>query len=113
MTNNKNRNLRWILPYIAAAWGLLFAFVGFSEFYNVKFAGRESAYPFGPINENPWYYQSASVYAGYNLVSGLLFLAASLLTVGAAIKKNKPLAVWGIGLIFLFFTVELISSSIQ
>ncbi len=113
MTNNSNSKLLWTLPYVIVAFGLLFAFMGLSEFYNVKIAKEESAYPFGPINENPWYYQSASTYANYNLTSGLLFLAASILITWATIKKSKGLVVLGICLTMLFFIAELVSSKTQ
>ena len=52
MTNKTNSKLLGTLAYVVAAFGLLFTFIGLSEFYNVKIAGQESAYPFGPINEN-------------------------------------------------------------
>ena len=113
MTNNNNSKLLWTLPYVIVAFGLLFAFMGLSEFYNLKIAKEESAYPFGPINENPWYYQNASIYASYNLTSGLLFLAASLLTTWATIKRNKRLVVLGICLTILFFIAQLLSSKTQ
>lgn len=113
MTNNNNSKLLWTIPYIIVAVGLLFAFMGLSEFYNVKIAGQESAYPFGPINENPWYYQNASVYANYNLTSGLMFLTASLLTAWATIKKNRTLVILGISLTILFFIADLVSSKVQ
>ena len=87
--------------------------MGLSEFYNVKFAKEESAYPFGPINDNPWYYQNASIYASYNLTTGLLFLAASILTTWATVKKNKRLVVLGICLTILFFLTQLLSSKTQ
>ncbi|WP_301929532.1 hypothetical protein [Ferruginibacter sp.] len=113
MTNKSNSKLIWTLPYVVAAFGLLFAFIGLSEFYNVKIAGQESAYPFGPINENQWYYQNASIYANYNLTSGVVFLTVSLFLVWATIKKSKTLVIWGIGLIILFFIAELVSSKVQ
>lgn len=113
MTNNSNSKLFWTLPYVVVAFGLLFAFMGLSEFYNVKIAGKASAYPFGPINENQWYYQNASVYANYNLISGLMFLIASLLTVWATIKKNKTIVILGISLTILFFIADLVSSKVQ
>ena len=113
MTNNSNSKLVWTLPYVLVAFGLLFAFMGLSEFYNVKIAGQASAYPFGPINENQWYYQNASVYANYNLTNGLMFLTASLLTVWATIRKNRTLVILGIFLIILFFIADLVSSKVQ
>jgi len=112
MTNNSNSNFFWTLPYVVAAFGFLFAFVGLSEFYNVKIAGQASAYPFGPINENQWYYQNASVYANYNLTSGLIFLTASLLTAWATIKKNRTLVILGISLTILFFIADSVSSKV-
>jgi hypothetical protein len=113
MTNNNNSKFLWTLPYVIAAFGLLFAFMGLSEFYNVKIAKEESAYPFGLINDNPWYYQNASLYASYNLTSGLLFLAASILTTWATIKKNKRLLVLGTCLTIIFFLAQLLSSITQ
>lgn len=113
MTNNSNSKLLWTLPCLVVAFGLLLAFMGLSEFYNVKIAGETSAYPFGPINENQWYYQNASVYANYNLTSGIMFLTASVVTVWATIKKNRPFVILGIGLTILFFIAELVSSKIQ
>ena len=113
MTNNKSNKLLWTLPYIVVIFGVLFAFIGFSEYYNVKIAGHESEYPFGPINENQWYYKNASIYASYNLVSGIMFLAALLLTVWATIKKNKNYVIVGISLTILFFIAEQISRTIQ
>lgn len=113
MTNNKDRKLHWTLPFVIAAFGLLFSFIGLSEFYNMKFAGHESAYPFGSINENQWYYQDAAIYTSYNLTSGLVFLATSLLTILATIKKSKSLIIWGAGLTIFFFTAEFISCNVQ
>jgi hypothetical protein len=112
MTNKNNSKLLWTLPYVIVAFGLLFAFMGLSEFYNVKIS-KESAYPFGPISDNPWSYQNASVYAKKNLTSGLLFLTASILTVWATIKRNNRLLISGIWLTILFFMIHLISSNAQ
>lgn len=113
MTNNSSSKIFWTLLYVVVAFGLLFAFMGLSEFYNVKIAGQAFAYPFGPINENQWYYQNASVYANYNMISGLMFLTASVLTVWAIIKKNRTLVILGISLTIIFFIAELVSSKVQ
>ena len=113
MTNSNNSNFFWTSAYIIIVFGLLFAYIGLSEFYNIKIAGHESAYAFGIVNENQWYYQNASVYASYNLTSGLMFLATSLLTAWGTIKKNKTIVILGFCLAIFFFIVELISSKVQ
>ena len=113
ITKNKNNKLLWTLPYIFVAVGLLFAFIGLSEFYNIKIAGKETSYPFGHINDNPWYYQSAATYATYNLTSGTLFLIASTVTIWATIKKSRMPLILGITMTIIFFTVELISGKVQ
>ncbi len=83
--------------YIIVVAGLLFSLMGLSEFYNIQIAGHESAYPFGAINENQWYYQNATVYSTYNLISGLLFLLTFIISAWATIKKNRKTLLMSIG----------------
>ena len=98
----------YIVISVVVLIGLLFAFIGLSEFYNVSFGGEESAYAFGPINENQWYYQSAAVYKTYNLISGLLFLLSSTLTIWATImKKGKGIILGAVLITFLFLVTSL------
>ncbi len=101
-----NKRLFWTLPCIIVLVGLFFAFAGLSEFYHVGVAGETGAYPWGSVNEVPWYYQTPNIYSTYNLASGLSFLAATLLTLWATLKKNKTLAVAGISLTMLFLFIE-------
>ncbi len=68
-----NNKFLWTLSFIIITADLLFAYFGLFEFYNVKIAEMQSIYPFGPINENPCYYQNSSIYGSYNLTSGLIF----------------------------------------
>jgi len=103
----------WILASLFILAGLFFSFMNFEEFYNVKFGGQESAYPFGNVNENQWYYQSASLYVKYCFVCGILFSAATMITFWAAIKKKKRLLTIGVCLTFLFLIGNIISSAKQ
>ncbi|HEY6437029.1 MAG TPA: hypothetical protein VIY47_10590 [Ignavibacteriaceae bacterium] len=64
----------------------------------MRIAGHESGYPWGPINDNPRYYQNATIYSIYNLVSGFLFLLAILVSIWGTIKKNKKILFIGVGL---------------
>ena len=109
----QSNKIPWLLSYLVVLVGLMFSFMSFDEFYNVRFGGQESAYPFGNINDNPWYYKSASLYTKYFFVCGSLFLGAALVTLFAAIKKNKRLLVIGICLTALFLFGNMISAATQ
>jgi len=113
VTENKKNRFFWTLPYIVVAVGFLFAFIGLSEFYNIKIASNQAAYPFGYVNDNPWYYQNSSTYATYNLRSGILFLIISSMTVWATIRKKRGLLILGITMTIILFIAESISSKVQ
>jgi len=103
-----------LLPlYIVVLIGLLFSLMGLSEFYEVSIAGHESGYPWGPINENPWYYKNASIYTIYNFVSGILFLLAFLVSIWGSIKKNRKILFIGVGLTGILLLASFISTDIK
>jgi hypothetical protein len=108
MWDNSIINYR-ILVFIILAIGLMFAYFGLAEFYNVKIAGQESAYAFGQVNENNWLYYSASTYATYNLVCGIAFLVAFLTTLIGVILKKERLFAAGAIMTFLFLFGQTIS----
>jgi hypothetical protein len=112
-SENKNKKLLWTLPYLIVLVGLFFSFAGVSEFYNVAVKGETGAYPWGPVNEVPWYYQTPKVYSTYNLTSGLLFLAATILTLWATVRKDRRLVITGVSLTIFFLFADLISANIQ
>ena len=102
-----------LLFYVAAIIGLLFTYIGLSEFYIVSIAKHGSGYPWGPINDNPWYYKNASIYSNYNLVSGILFLLGFLVSIWGIIKKNKKIIFTGAGLTAILLLASLISMGFQ
>jgi len=112
-TADKKRNIILLLCYLVVAIGLLFSYLGFSEFYNARIAGHASAYPFGSINEYPWYYQNASIYSNYNLVSGNLFLLAFLISIWGAIKKSRKILFTGVGMTVILLLASFISIDIK
>jgi hypothetical protein len=107
-TKAKNSNNKFfeILSYIIIAIGLLGAFIGISEFYNVKLGGLESAYPFGAgDNAEDWLYKTASHYSNYMLVSGLLFLAASVIALVGKIKRKRKMVTISVCIVLLLFFI--------
>ena len=101
------------LNLIALLIGLVFTVIGFSEYYKVVIKKRISAYPFGYVNENPWYYINPSVYGIYNLVTAILFLLASVFVIVAIFYNRKRLSLLSIMIIFLFFIADRISAGIS
>jgi len=112
-TPDKKRNIILLLSYIAVVIGLLFSYIALSEFYEVRIAGQESAYPWGPINDHPWYYQNASIYTNYNLVSGSLFFLAFLVSIWGTIKKNRKIFIIGVSFTGILLLASFISMGVQ
>jgi hypothetical protein len=102
-----------VILYIVLLIGLLFAFIGLSEFYNVRVIGSESAYAFGPVADNQWYYQNAEVYWAYNLVSGLLFLGTFIVSVWATVRGHRNILLLGAGMTVILLIVTFVSTSVQ
>src|SRR5687768_16612938 len=67
-------------------------YIFFSEFYIVGInKNSNSAYAFGNVNENQWYYQSAQTYSLYNLFCGLIFLIPFIVLVYSLLKSKEIL----------------------
>ena len=80
-----------IFSFVIIPIGLLLAFAGLSEFYNIGILKESDGLPFGLINENPWYYETPEIYANHNLVTGIAFLLFSIAAILAVFKKNNKL----------------------
>jgi hypothetical protein len=105
--------LFWVFPCLIILMTGAFAFSELSEFYTVAINGETEGYPWGAVNEVPWYYQTPTTYSIYALTSGLLFLAATILIALALIKKSRKLMIIGVSLAFMLFLVDVVSTNKQ
>ncbi|MDF2192777.1 hypothetical protein [Paraflavitalea sp. CAU 1676] len=103
----------WNLSYVLVTAGLFLFLLSVSEFYLVAFSDAGNAYPWGPINENPWYYRTSTTYSAYQFICAFLSLTLSVVTLRATIRKNQPLTVKGLVTIACFFLASLVSANIQ
>ena len=103
--------LLWTFCSVGVVFGLLLSLMELSEFYTVGIQKHSGAYPFGNLNENPWYYQSENIYWKYMLISGLASLMASLFTLVSMIRKKWKWSIIGTGIIGLLFVILLINST--
>lgn len=108
-----NNKLIWTIACVIALLGFIFSFLMLSEYYTIAIAKKTEAYPWGAINENPWYYKTSAIYANYSLISGLLFSGASFLLLWGLLRQNKKLGIIGICLILIFILADTISANIQ
>jgi hypothetical protein len=110
---DREEKLVLIITYVVVLIGLLFAFICLSEFYHVRLAGHGSTYAFGPVADNQWYYQNATIYSSYNLVSGLLFFMNFIASLWGTIKKNRKILLMSVGMTVILLLATIISSFIQ
>ena len=109
ITSSIETKVYWTISILLLLMGVLFPFIELSGFYNVVIAGEAGAYPFGNLNENQWYYQSADIYWKYTLVNGLAFLTARLFTFISMIKREKRLSIINAAIIGLLLLVHFIN----
>jgi uncharacterized membrane protein len=79
----------WFAVLITILIVSLFAYMNIDEFYTVAIIKSTKGYPWGEINENPWYYKSAFVYSSYMLVNALVFLTGLVIFVRGIVKAQK------------------------
>jgi hypothetical protein len=98
-----------IIGIIGIVFAVFNTWLNLSEFFTVGLLQKISGYPFGGEGPTPWYYQSAQVYAVYNLSIGLLFLAASILMFWGLYKSNRSIVfiTFGVTLLLLVFQLSM------
>ena len=88
MTVPKNL-IFWILTFSATLFFAAIAILLFSEWWTVGFLEQTGGYPWGHINENPWFYGNPNLYAKVVLTEAILLAVPTLLTFWFILKKNK------------------------
>lgn len=112
MFDNLKRAGLVIFYILVIAVSLLFSFLNLSEYYTVGILQEHAAYPFGQVNENPWYYRSPNTYSTYTLITGILYLTGSILLI-AGIIKNRKLIIFSVLFLLIIIIFDTISAGIQ
>lgn len=95
-----------VLLYISLFLLLFWSLLDLSDFYDVVINKHGSNYPFGQLNENPWYYSSESLFWKYNLCIGLLSFFIFGITFYGISKQKLNLALIGAGLCLLLLLLH-------
>lgn len=77
------------------------AFVSLKEWWTVGVNDQISGYPWGPINDNPWYYNTPELYIKTMLIEFTVLIIGLALTTYFIVKRKKEktfyclLGIWG------------------
>ena len=112
MTTTKNI-IFWTGTTLATAFFGLLTVLSFSEWWTVKIKKQTDNYPWGPINENPWYYDTPNLYSSVMLTEGILFTIALTVLARQLIKKDKTKILYTLLVCFGLFIAMLINGQIR
>lgn len=112
MTTPKNI-LFWTGTTLATLFFGLLTFMSLSEWWTVKIKKETGSYPWGPVNENPWYYDNPEIYSTVMLTEGLVFTVALTILTTQIIKVNKKGILYSLMLCFGLFVIMIINGTIK
>ncbi|MGB4774973.1 MAG: hypothetical protein WBP45_07375 [Daejeonella sp.] len=98
---------------LATLFFALINFMSLSEWWKVGIRKDISAYPWGHIADNPWYYDNPSLYSTVMLSEGLLMLVFLALAVWFIVQKQKTRIAYSLLACTGVFVLMLISAEIQ
>jgi hypothetical protein len=112
MTSTKNI-LFWTVTIMALVFFSILTFGLYDEFWTVKIKKDIGNYPWGPINENPWYYDNPDLYSTIMLTEGFLFTVALSVLVRQLFKKEKTKILYALMTCFGLFVLFYINGQIR
>ncbi|MFD2035494.1 hypothetical protein ACFSKL_11875 [Belliella marina] len=84
-----------------------------SEWSTVKVKKQTDGYPWGPINENPWYYDNPEIYSTVMLTEGIIFTIALTILAIQIIKAKKKDILYALMVCFGLFILMLVNGAIK
>lgn len=90
-----------------------FSILNLSEYWQIVILKGGDGYPWGAVNDNPWFYESPGTYGWHCLMHGAVFLvAACALAISLFHKKLGRIAI-SAGLCILLLLLSWLSQSIS
>jgi len=112
MTTTKNI-LFWTGTILSFAFFGLLTFGMFDEWWTVKIKKDIENYPWGPINENPWYYDNPNLYSIVMLTEGIFFTVALSVLARQLFKRDKTKILYALMFCFGLFGLMYINGQIR
>ncbi|HLV51746.1 MAG TPA: hypothetical protein VKY44_07295 [Flavobacterium sp.] len=89
------------------------AFASLEEWWTVGVKGETSGYPWGPINDNPWYYNTPKLYSTVMLSEFIILIIGLALTTYFIVKPNKERAFYSLLVIWVLVIIILANGFVQ
>lgn len=103
----------WISTILSTLFFMLLTFICYNEWWTVKVKKQIKEYPWGTINENPWYYKTPDIYSTVMFTEGFLFTIALIILIIQLLKMKKVKILYSIMLCFGLFILMIASSLIN
>lgn len=89
------------------------AFASLEEWWTVGVKGETSGYPWGAINDNPWYYNTPTLYSTVMLIEFIILIGGLALTTYFIVKCKKEKVFYSLLGIWVLVTIILVSGFVQ
>lgn len=107
------KNLFWIITIIATIFFVIIDLLTFNEWRIVNLTFDVNNYPWGPVNDNPWYYANPGLYSTVMLIEGIIMAVLLGLVVRFIKKRNKSKIVFTLLACLGFFILMIINGKIE
>ena len=112
--NSKTKHIFfWTASIIATLFFGLLTLLSFSEWWTVAIKKDVGSYPWGHINDNPWYYDNADLYAKVMLTEGVIMFTAVAVTVWFLTQQEKAKTLYSLMACFGLFIFMIINGHIE
>ena len=103
----------WLGIFLATLFLAFLSFLSINEWWNVEVKNNIDGYPWGLINDNPWYYENSKLYSTVMLIEGITIFVILLILLFQIFKRSKKGIIYSIISGFIVLIVMIISGNIN
>lgn len=103
----------WTASILVTLFFSLLTFILFNEWWTVAIKKDVDNYPWGLVNENPWYYENPDTYSKVMLMEGVVMLVAVTLTIWFLSQRQKARVFYSLLACVGFFGLMIIKAQIR
>ncbi|HPS83918.1 MAG TPA: hypothetical protein PLA88_06355 [Bacteroidales bacterium] len=107
------KNLFWFITIPASMFFALIDFISMREWVIVGINNDTEGYPWGPVNENPWYYATPELYSSVMLTYFILMTVLLSFIIWFMARREKKKTIYVLLACSLLFVAMCINGSIQ